>query len=308
MSNPISNHGIQSSTLDTDLTSLLGFHAASQKTIAPFRISLSQLTTLQWSLSDEVSQLKQAGFDAIGLWRPKLTEFGERRAAEALSNARLPVSSLSFAGGFTGGCGFSYLEAIEDGCQAIDQAVIVGAKTVVVVGGSRHGHTDRHSLRLVVDGLRKLAEHAERTPVTLSLLPMHRFFNKRWTFLNSLDQTLDVLSAVDRPQVGLAFDTYHLWEEPRLVERIAEIAPFTNIVQLSDCNRLPDSEKDRRMPGDGIIPLRDLIQAFQSSGYAGYFDIQVWSGNVWKSNYTHLIEQSHAAVKGMSLRVATPKQ
>ena len=283
------------------MSTLLSFNAESQTSIAPLRLSLSQMTTLRWTLSDEVLQLKQAGFDAIGLWRPKLSQFGEDRAAEALARARLQVSSLSFAGGFTGGCGFSYVEAIADGRSAIDQARTVGAKTLIMVGGSTNGHTARHSHRLVVDGLRQLADDAERAHVTLSVLPMHPIYNKRWTFLNSLDQTLEVLSRIDHPYVGLAFDSYHLWQEPRLLERIPEIVPLTNIVQLSDSSPSPRSEQDRLMPGEGVIPLSDLIQSFQSAGYAGYFDIQVWSSNVWRSNYAHLIEQSHAMVKGMSL-------
>ena len=283
------------------MSNLLRFSVAPQTTPAPIRLSLSQLTTLRWSLSEELVQLKQSGFDAIGLWRPKLGQYGEDRAAEAMTRARLQASSLSFAGGFTGGCGLSYVEAVADGRQAIEQARIVGAKTVVMVGGSTNGHTFRHSRRLVTDGLRQLADYAEQAQVTLSLLPMHQVYSKRWTFLNGLDQALEVLSQIDHPSVGLAFNTYHLCGESRLHERIPEIVPFTNIVQLSDCSRTPTSEFDHQLPGDGIIPLSELIQAFQLAGYAGYFDIQVWSGNVWKSNYTHLVEQCQATVKGMSL-------
>ena len=118
--------------------------------------------------------------------------------------------------------------------------------------------------------------------------------------MNSLDHALDVLDEIGNPYVCLAFDAYQLWQEPRLLERIPEIAGMTGIVQLSDGDHSPTSEKDRLLPGEGKIPLPEIIQAFQMAGYAGYFDIQVWSGNVWKSNYLHLIEQSHAAVKAMS--------
>jgi sugar phosphate isomerase/epimerase len=305
VNNPISQPGIQNSPLDSGMTNLLSFNAATKTSIAPLRLSLSQLTTLRWPMTEEVVQLKQAGFDAIGLWRPKLSQFGEARAAEALTRARLQVSSLSFAGGFTGGCGLGYLEAIEDGRLAIEEARTVGAKTLIVVGGSANGHTVRHSHRMVKDGLCQLADSAERAQVTLSVLPMHPVFQKRWTFLNSLDQTLDLLAQVDHPSVGLAFDAYHLWKEPRLIERIPELVPVTNIVQVSDSNPTPVSEQDRLLPGQGVIPLTELIQAFQSAGYAGYFDIQVWSGNVWRSNYSHLIEQTHATVKEMSLVAAT---
>lgn len=304
MNNPITEHGIQSPSLNSEIANLLSFNSNSKTSIAPLRLSISQLTTLRWSLSDEVTQLKQAGFDAIGLWRPKLTQFGVERARDALGRARLQASSLSFAGGFTGGCGFSYLEAIADGELAIEQAQTVGAKTLVMVGGSTNGHTVRHSQRLVKDGLRQLADSAERAQITLSLLPMHQVFNKRWTFLNSLDQALELLAQVDSPLVGLAFDSYHLWNEPRLLERIPDLVPLVNIVQLSDSDQAPQTEQDRLLPGEGTIPLPDLIQAFQLAGYAGYFDIQVWSGNVWKTNYMHLIEQCHATVKGMALVVA----
>ena len=263
------------------------------------------MTTLRWSLLDEVVQLKQTGYDGIGLWRPKLNEFGEKRSAEMLQRARLGVASLSFAGGFTGGCGFSYLEAIADSRQAIKEAAVLGAKNVIVVGGSKNGHTARHSRRLVVDALRELGDDATQAQTKLALLPMHTFFSNRWTFLNSLDLALEVIHEIGHPQVCLAFDAYHLWQEPRLMERIPQIAPLTGVVQISDAESAPMSDSDRRLPGEGCIPLTSLIQAFQTAGFAGYFDIQVWSGNVWKSNYAHLIEQSHATVKSMCHLEAT---
>lgn len=302
MTNPISQHDLQRSTLNVSLPDSFDVRSACDQSVAPLKISVSQLTTMRWSLLDEVFQLVQTGYDAIGLWRPKVVEFGEHRAADLLQEARLPVASLSFAGGFTGGCGFSYLDAIEDGRQAIAQASTLGAENLIVVGGSQNGHTDRHARRLVVDALRELGESAAQAQVKLAILPMHRIFNKRWTFLNSLDRTLEILDQIGHSHVCLAFDIYHLAAEPRLIERIPEIAGLTSIVQLSDCHRNPVSEKDRLMPGAGTLPLEDVIQAFQLAGYTGYFDIQVWSDTVWQSNYAHLIEQSHAAVKAMSHR------
>ena len=304
MTKPFSQSVVQGTALNVNLPGSFGLGTAYHKSIAPLKLSLSQLTTLRWSLLDEVSQVKQTGYDAIGLWRPKLVELGDERAAEMLQKARLSVSSLSFAGGFTGGCGFSFLEAMADSRQAIEQAQILGADNVIMVGGSQNGHTVGHSRRLVVDAMRTLGDAAASARVKLSLLPMHRFFSKRWTFLNSLDQALSVISAIDHPHVCLAFDTYHLWQEPDLLDRISQIASLTGIVQLSDGNRTPNSDRDRLLPGEGIIPLSNIVQAFQLAGYAGYFDMQVWSSNVWKSNYAHQIEQSHAAVKAMSLRAA----
>ncbi len=303
MTKPISQFGISNAAFNVSSQSPFGL-TATQNSIAPMKLSLSQLTTLRWSLADEAIQVKQTGYDAIGIWRPKLAEFGDAHAAEMLQRAKLSVSSLSFAGGFTGGCGFSYVDAIADCRQAIDQATILGAKQIVVVGGSQNGHTVRHSRRLVVEAMRQLGDFAALAHIKLSLLPMHPFFGKKWTFLNSLDHALDVITEIRHPSVCLAFDAYHLWQEPRLIERIPEIAHLTGIVQLSDSNESPRSDRDRLMPGRGTIPLPSLVQAFQMAGFAGYFDVQVWSGTLWNSNYSHQIEQTHAAVKSMSLRAA----
>ena len=256
---------------------------------------------MRWNLSEELFQLKQTGYEAIGLWRPKLVEYEERSVAEMLQKAKLSVSSLSFAGGFTGGSGFSYGDLVDDGHQAINQASAIGAKNLIVIGGPRNGHTVRHSRRMVVDALYELGRHAAAEQVKLSLLPMHYNFRQKWTFLNSLNDTLDLIDEIGNPQIGLVFDTFQLFDEPRLIERIPEIAKRTAIVQISDCDRTPQSQSDRLIPGEGKLPLKNIIQTFQRAGYAGYFDIQVWSSNVWRSNYSHLIEQTHAFVKEMSL-------
>jgi sugar phosphate isomerase/epimerase len=302
---PISQYGFQSSPLNVGLSGSFGVTAALQnQSVAPLRLSLNQLTTLRWSLLEEVVQLKQTGYDAIGLWRPKLAEFGEAWAADLLQRARLGVSSLSFAGGFTGGCGFSYLDAIADTRQAIEQARSLGARNVIVVGGSQNGHTDRHCRRLVVEGIGELVDDAAAADINLCLLPMHRRFSKKWTFVNSLDQALDILAQIDHPQVRLAFDTFHLCNEARLLERIREIAHLTAVVQLCDSTDLAESHQDRLLPGDGKIPLMEIVQTFQTVGYSGYFDVQALSDQVWQGNYAHQIEQAHAAVKAMSLRTA----
>lgn len=301
MNKPILQHGVQSPSLNAGQPNSYAISAANKLTVAPLKLSVSQLTTHRWKLSDEADQLKREGFDSIGLYRPKIVEFGDQRAAEMIHKAKMTVSSLSFTGGFTGSRGFGYQEAIEDGYRAIEQAKTLGARNLIVVSGARNLHTVNHCRKMVIDGVRKLADYASRDRIQLCLLPMHRYFGRDWTFLNTLDATLELIDEIDRPAVRLALDTYHLQEETNLVERIPEIAEMTGIVQLSDCSRSPISDRDRLMPGYGRLPLKSLVRAFQMAGYAGYFDIQVWSSKVWGSNYSHLLEQCYAELRAMSV-------
>ena len=307
MTKPISKQSVQDSPLNASLSDSFSPSSLSHDPVAPLKLSLSQLTTLRWSLSDEVFQLKETGYDAIGLWRPKVFEFGEERAADLLQEYDLKASSLSFVGAFTGGRGFSYLESVADGLQAIEQARILGVENVIVVGGAQNGHTNRHSRRMVIDAMRKLGDVAGKSGIKLSILPMHQFFRDKWTFLNTLDTALDIVAEISHPSVRIAFDAYHLSAELDLVERISEIADLVGIVQISGGDRSPTSDRDRLLPGKGEIPLKEIIQAFQTVGYTGYFDIQVWSDRTWQSNYSHLIEQIHATVKAMGHQTVVGK-
>lgn len=260
------------------------------------KLSMSQLTTIRWSIDDELATFRELGFDAIGLWRPKVAEHCDKTVIETVRNSSLAVSSLSFVGGFTGRNGFSFEDAMADGRDAILDAQQLGAENVIVVGGPRNWHTIRHSRRLLVAALRELSEFAGEHGVKLSLLPMHSFFSTSWTFLNSLDETVDVLSQVNSSSVGLAFDAYHLWREPRLFDRIPLLAPFTTVVQVGDSRRSPQSDSDRCFPGEGCVPLAEIVRAFHRSGYAGYFDIQVWSDDGWNLGRDELVGACRKAV------------
>lgn len=245
------------------------------------RFALHQMTTYRWDLPRELREICAAGYDAISLWRNKLDD--EFLTACDLDDARVPVASLSWAGFFTGSHGMTFEEAVADGRDAIRQARDLNAETVVVYSGARAGHTLRHGRRLVAWGLRALADFAADRGVQLALCPLSPL-GRRWSFLDGLDPALEVLDTVRHPAVGLACDLYHLWlSEPRCEARIAEIAPRTRLVHVSDGPATPGHEYDQSLPGKGRVPVKDWVARFAAAGYAGYFDVQCWSESVWRS-------------------------
>lgn len=255
---------------------------------------MNEMTTYRWSFLDDVVHYGRAGVDAIGIWRPKLVEFGEERGIELIRDSGLAVASVSWAGGFTGTNGHSFRDSLDDGISAVHLAAQLNADSLVVLTGARAGHTYNHAVRIVRDAVRQMADLAGLYGLTLAVQPMHRLFAREWTFLNTIDSTLELLDRINHPRVGMAFDVYHLWQEARLKERIAEIAPHVSIVQLSDWKCAPRSENDRCLPGEGKIPLAEIVQAFHQAGYRGFFDLQVWSEDVWNSDYCDVLETCHA--------------
>jgi sugar phosphate isomerase/epimerase len=258
------------------------------------RLAVNQITTNRWSLEQDLQFYREEGFEAAGLWRPKFARLeDEDRAIDLVRESGLTISSLSFAGGFTGLNGSSFFDAVDDARQALQLASAVGAECLVLVSGPRRGHIQSHARRLLVDAVKALAEDAAELGVALALLPMSPVVGTDCSFLRSLDETLDV---IDRSGRGarIAFDVYHLWQEPRLLERIPEIAPHVAVVQISDSQGTPRSQYDRRRPGDGVIPLTSIVHAFDEAGYGGYYELTIWSRDLWKADYADMLSECRA--------------
>lgn len=253
------------------------------------RFALNAMTTIRWDFLQDVLSYQEAGVNAIGLWRNKLDQFGVEKGIELLKEKEIEVSSLSWAGSFTGSHGLSFVDAVEDGLHAIDLANSLGSKTLIVVSGAQGNHIDSHVNNTVVEGLQWLAGYAAEKNVTLSILPMHRSFKEKWTFLNSIDSTLDVIDSCNHQNVKLAFSTYQMGCENKIQERISSIIDYIDIVQIADCKTEPSQENDRCLPGEGILPVAELVTELIQNGYENYFEFDIWSRELWKSDYSELI-------------------
>lgn len=259
------------------------------------RLSMNELTTYRWSFEEDVANYAAAGIRAIGVWRQKLSDFGEERGIDLLRESGLEVSSLLWAGGFTGSDGHSFREAVQDAQDSIRLAAAMQAGCLVLYTGSRAGHTHSHARRLITSALLELAPLAEDLDVTLAIEPMHLGCASDWTFLNGLDDSLRLLDSTGCPHLKLAFDTYHLGHEPQVQSRLAEIASRIAVVQLGDAKGPPQGEQNRCLMGEGELPLRQMVSALTEAGYDGFFEVELMGEDIEARDYHDLLAQTRAA-------------
>lgn len=265
------------------------------------RLAISEMTTIRWSLLDDVVHLRAEGVESISVWRKKVADFGEERAMELIRDGGLTVASVSSAGGFTGHGGNSLSSAIDDARDALRLAGELQAGCLVLVSGSRAGHTQRHVRRLLRDSLVKLGDVAAQVNVPLALLPKHPRSAGDWSFLTSLDETLEVLDDCGHPNVGLAFDVFQLAHEADLAGRVADALPWIKTVQLSDCRENSRSGNDRALPGEGTLPLRRIVEQLEVGGYQGFYDFEIWSDEIWKQDYVQVLRRCRESFQELAL-------
>jgi sugar phosphate isomerase/epimerase len=263
------------------------------------QLSINEFTTYRWSFEEDVDRYLAAGIPAIGVWRQKLSDYGEEKGVELLAESGLKVSNLLWAGGFTGSDGRSYRDSLDDAAEAIRLASALEAGCLVVYSGGRAGHTHNHAKRILYDALEALLPLATSHHVTLAVEPMHTAYATDWTFLTSLDDALQVLARFRGEPIQLVFDTYHLGHDAAIVARLPEIAQHVAIVHLADGKSPPAREQNRALLGTGCLPLREITAALANAGYDGYYDVELVGEEIESADYLELLEHSKRAVSDL---------
>ena len=192
-----------------------------------FEIAISQMTTPRWELSLEVDRLAAHGFDAISVWRPKLSDLRAPAAAGLIAAAGLRVLSVQWAGGFTGGDGRSFDESVDDALEAIELAEVLSASVLVVHSGCRGGHTRSHARRLLAEAIELLAGPARQAGVTLAVKPMHPVASAGCSFVSRLGEAVELVEGFDDPAVRLALDLWHWADDPEIQHLLPRLAERT---------------------------------------------------------------------------------
>ncbi|OJX63419.1 MAG: sugar phosphate isomerase [Micrococcales bacterium 73-13] len=117
----------------------------------------------------------------------------------------------------------------------------------------------RAERRRAAESIRAAADYAGERGVRLAIEPLNRFEND---MINIVDQGLELIELVDRPNVGLMLDTFHMnIEEQDPGDAIRRAGERTFHVQVS--------ENHRGTPGTGSIDWPRIWQALDDIGYDG---------------------------------------
>ena len=233
-----------------------------------------QTTTYRWSVTEDLAGYAEAGIGSIALYRPKLEEMDEDAAIDAIRSSGLAVSSLSWVGGFTGSDGRKQEESLFDAREAVRFAAAVGAGTVAACSGSAGPHIDRHARRVLNDALTALCDFAADLDVRIALHPFAKRGCRNRSVVSSLDEAIEIVLAVNRPNLGLLLDLEELSEEVELLIRAGDVAPLVHVVRISDRRHRQDR---RRHFVDRVARANAVVAALFDAGYHGPIEFDLWT-------------------------------
>ena len=224
-------------------------------------IAVNEFSTLRWNLQQDVVKYASQGIQKIGLSRSKVSDFGVEAAIDLLFEMDMGVSSVNWAGGFTGSDGRTFLDAIDDAKNAIYLASQVQADCLIVHSGGMNNHTDRHAHRIFEHALDALLPVAEDYGVKLAIEPMQGADSQPWSILNSIDQTIDYVDRYDCDKLGLVLDLFHCGLHKDTLATFQANAEKIFLIQLADRDCV--SKGQRRMLGAGAVDIQGWLDGLK---------------------------------------------
>jgi len=106
--------------------------------------------------------------------------------------------------------------------------------------------------------------------------------------IRDLSTAWEIVRKADRENIGLCIDTFHMYRGKSRIDDILEI-PKEKIyfVHLNDAKERPREQLgdyDRVYPGDGVLPVREVLQALKDIGYDGYYSIEIYNEDYWRED------------------------
>jgi sugar phosphate isomerase/epimerase len=245
------------------------------------RLAVCEFSTLNASFEDDLDAYAAAGFDGISICELKLVEGREREQLEAFRVSGLGASAA--VPGVPSILPLPKFPGPEDPAERVE-AIVAGMRRLapfeptafVCPTGPAGELGEEEARRVVAEGLRVLADESARLGIPVGLEAMSSFEQEDWTLVTTL---ADAAELVDESgaNVGLVFDTWHLWDTPGLEDEIARHGDRFVAVQVNDWRSPTRSWCDRVLPGDGVVDLVPILDAVERTGWAGYYDLEVFS-------------------------------
>jgi len=269
------------------------------------KLALNGATTMKADLRTDILAAQAAGFDYVEIWAAKLrnylaNESGSvadlRRLFQAASVEALSINSIEH---ITFRSETDYAK-IRNECEELSSiAAALECPYVVVVPGKIPANVPTRE-EIIAESVRVLSELggiAGSHGVSLAF----EFLGQTDCSVQTLELANEIVSRVARPNIGLVIDSFHFYAGGSTIEMIETMNPDRLLIfHINDAEDLPREQlqdSHRLLPGLGILPLPEILNAFKRIGYDRVASVEIFRPEYWERDPFELARDAKRALK-----------
>ncbi|MFT4288404.1 sugar phosphate isomerase/epimerase family protein [Nocardioides sp.] len=235
------------------------------------RVSVSGLCFPSLTAVESIEVVASLGVSAMSMSRYKLLDADLALVAEAGRRHGVRIVATTAALAFDLSSRASVRDGIAQACADVDRAAAVGARSVYGVLGPRPSADWSLAAAAFAEVAAEVVEYAGRRGVTVGIEPASSLYADV-TFLHSFRDAIGIARAAG---LVVCLDLFHVWIEGSLHDDIRQHADLIGHVQVADLVGGDRALPAQSVPGEGIIPLREMIGWLIEAGYDGVFDVEL---------------------------------
>jgi sugar phosphate isomerase/epimerase len=249
------------------------------------------LSTASWPLERDLGLYAELGVQRAALFVDKLTAAGPERAVEMVRDAGIEVTQVCCPG-----------IPLDDPARVRDeQARLLGVLDLTVALGSACLGTTTgpagplrwdEAASALGDQLAPIVEAAAAHGVVVAIeqtLPPRVEIG----FVHSLRDSVELAA---RFGLGVIMETNYCFHERGLADTLRAAGTRLSRVQVSDLVPPSTVIPDRAVPGDGVIPLVDVVRLVIGAGYTGPFELEMLGPRIEAEGYASACRRGVAAL------------
>ena len=232
------------------------------------------------SVPDKIRAVAQAGFEAIEMWHTDLVHYKPSEIKRMLADNNIKLGEIAKMEGWfeNDGTLMDTSDVMGECKRRMEFARELDCPYIVALP-SRSDRGFYRSWEEGVEAYRKLLEFGEQ----IGICPTLEFIGQSEQ-VNSVDKALKFLE--DAGGGKTIVDVFHIWRGTGNVDDFERV-PLDKISLLhfhdagSSSPRTEYKDRDRVMPGDGIIDLRRFVEIANGKGFAGMVSLGVYNHANW---------------------------
>jgi 2-keto-myo-inositol isomerase len=270
------------------------------------QLGFNGATTMTSNLETDIRIAGEADYDVLEITATKLDKFLQAHpiadAHKLIDAAHLKTHAINSIEKINFREAEGRAEVLARTRQLSEYAYALDCPWLIAVPGPAPDRTKWEAVRdNTVTSLRAMSEIAAGHKVSIAF----EFLGFPWCSVRTAAQGWEIVRATDRANVGMVIDTCHFYAGNSTLDSVRAIsAKKLAVFHINDVEKMPKekiTDANRLFPGDGVIPLKEIIGAVRGTGFDGVASVEIFRPEYWQRDPLAVAKEA----KNKSERVLT---